>query len=573
MAKPVSVDCADCGSRQAYEPFTAAKCAGCGSSWLEPRYDYAGFKRELLRGLPGRPANLWRYHDVLPVEAPSGLEFADVGSTPLRRPWRFGAALNLPNLYIKDERLGPTNSFKDRQAAVAVAAMVEAGIEECVIASTGNAAVAYAAACARAGIKLWVFMTSLVPQDKLRETALFGAEVVKVSGTYDQTKQIAADFAAGRGLLLDRGAHNLPARESMKTIAYEIVEQLNWRAPDWYIQAVSGGLGPLGVYHGFRELYDMGLIHKVPALGVVQAEGCAPMVNAFKAGRSTAEPVTPQTLIAILSTGDPGQTYTRLWDLVQRHGGAMESVSDREAYDAMLRLAKAEGLAMEPAAAVAFAGTQKLAAGGVIGPDDVVVVNCTGHTFPVEKHVLGDQWRVDIHLSDDQSPAPREGLQAALENLDEKATTVLLVDDNPDDAMLIQRLLEAKKAYRVFHATDGEAGLAQARQRLPDLIITDLTMPVRDGFSVLEELKRDPRTQHIPVIVVSAKDITADERRRLTGHIEALYQKGSLSPRAFVEQVVQVVARPGQPDGTPRRAGSLGPNGAPGDKPPKEESR
>lgn len=536
MAKPVSVDCADCGGRQAYEPFTAAKCAGCGSSWLEPRYDYAGFKRELLRGLPGRPANLWRYHDVLPVEALSGLEFADVGSTPLRRPRRFGAALNLPNLYIKDERLGPTNSFKDRQAAVAVAAMVEAGIEECVIASTGNAAVAYAAACARAGIKLWVFMTSLVPQDKLRETALFGAEVVKVSGTYDQTKQIAADFAAGRGLLLDRGAHNLPARESMKTIAYEIVEQLNWRAPDWYIQAVSGGLGPLGVYHGFRELYDMGLIHKVPALGVVQAEGCAPMVNAFKAGRSTAEPVTPQTLIAILSTGDPGQTYTRLWDLVQRHGGAMESVSDREAYDAMLRLAKAEGLAMEPAAAVAFAGTQKLAAGGVIGPDDVVVVNCTGHTFPVEKHVLGEHWSVDVDLA-----APREGLVAALSLLDEKTTTVLLVDDNPDDARLIQRLLETRKSYRVFHAADGADGLAQARQKLPDLIVLDLTMPRLDGFSVLEALKGDRRTRDIPVIVVSAKDLSGEDRQRLDGQIEALYQKGSLSARAFVDKVVNVL--------------------------------
>jgi threonine synthase len=185
---------------------------------------------------------------------------------------------------------------------------------------------------------------------------------------------------------------------------------------------------------------------------------------------------------------------------------------------------------------------EKLIRAGQICSDETVVVNGTGHTFPVEKHVLGDQWRVDIHLSDDQSPAPREGLQAALENLDEKTTTVLVVDDNPNDALLVRRMLEAKKAYRVFHATDGEAGLSQARQRLPDLIVLDLTMPERDGFSVLEELKRDPRTSHIPVIVVSAKDITTEERRRLNGHIEAVYQKGALSPRAFVEQVVQVLA-------------------------------
>ena len=173
--------------------------------------------------------------------------------------------------------------------------------------------------------------------------------------------------------------------------------------------------------------------------------------------------------------------------------------------------------------------------------DEKVVVNCTGHTFPVEKHVLGDQWAVDVHLSKDQSPAPREGLQAALENLDEKTTTVLLVDDNSDDALLIRRLLEGHKAYRVYHAKDGWEGLAMARQKLPDLIVSDLTMPGIDGFGLVEELKLDPRTKDIPVVIVSAKDITPEERKRLKGHIEAVYQKGSLPPRRFVDQVVQVI--------------------------------
>jgi threonine synthase len=541
MAKPAFLSCQDCGHQQAYETFARAKCEQCGSVWLEPNYDYANFKREILHGLTNRPLSLWRYHDVLPVGTLTGSEFDDVGFTSLRLPRRYNASLGVNRLYIKDERLGPTHSFKDRQAAVAVAAMVEAGIQECVIASTGNAAVAYAAACARAGIKLWVFMTSLVPQDKLRETALFGAEVIKVSGTYDQTKQIAADFAAQRGLLLDRGAQSLAARESMKTIAYEIVEQLGWRAPDWYIQAVSGGLGPLGVYHGFHELKAMGLIDKIPALGVIQADGCAPMVNAFKAGKSTAEPVIPHTLIAILSTGDPGQTYTRLWNLTQQHGGAMESVSDREAYDAMMKLAKTEGLAMEPASAVAFAGTQKLIERGIIGRDDLIVVNCTGHTFPVEKHVLGDHWGVDVEVAAPAQTTPSEGLASALALIDEKTTTVLLIDDNPDDAGLIRRLMEARKSYRVFHASDGEDGLKQAREKLPDLIVTDLTMPKMDGFTVLESLRADPRTHDIPVIVVSAKDLSGEDRARLEGHIKALYQKGSLPPRKFVDQVVQVL--------------------------------
>jgi len=307
------------------------------------------------------------------------------------------------------------------------------------------------------------------------------------------------------------------------------------------VQAVSGGLGPLGVYHGFIEMFEMGLIDHLPKMAVIQAEGCAPMVKAFKAGKDHAEPVVPETRIAILSTGDPGKVYTYLYQLILRAGGKMESVTDSEAFNAMLSLAKTEGTAVEPAAAVAFAGVEKLTRDGSIGKDELVVVNCTGHTFPVEKHVLGDQWRVDLHLSEKLAPVPKEGLISALEHLDEKTTSILIIDDNSDDATLVRRFLEARKLYRVFHATDGWEGLTQARQRLPDLIICDLTMPEMDGFSVIEELKLDSRTKKIPVIVVSAKDITENELQRLNGQIEGLYQKGSIPVRAFVNQVVEVI--------------------------------
>ena len=541
MAKPKFLQCAICGNQQSYEPFVPAVCSQCSSQWLEASYDYESFKREILRGLPGHASNLWRYQDVLPVDNANSSNLYPAGGTPLWLSQRFAPSLGHDRVYFKDERYGPTSSFKDRQAAVAVAAMNEGGIKEAVIASTGNAAVAYAAACARAGVKLWVFMTSLVPQEKLREAALFGAEVIRVSGNYDQTKQIASQFAQRKHLLLDRGASSVPARESMKTIAYEIVEQLGWRAPDWYIQAVSGGMGPMGVYQGFKELFDMGLIHRIPKIAVIQAEGCSPMVKAFKTGRDTAEPMIPDTRIIILSTGDPGKTYTYLWNILQKYGGTMESVTDAEAFDAMRALAKSEGMAVEPATAVAYAGLVKMLKDGTIGRYETVVVNCTGHTFPVEKHVLGDQWAVDVHLSKDQSPAPQEGLQAALENLDEKVTTVLLVDDNSDDALLIRRLLEGKKSYRVYHAKDGWEGLAMARQHLPDLIVSDLTMPGIDGFGFVEELKLDPRTKDIPVVVVSAKDITTEERNRLNGRVEALYQKGSLPTRKFVDKVINVI--------------------------------
>jgi threonine synthase len=305
------------------------------------------------------------------------------------------------------------------------------------------------------------------------------------------------------------------------------------------------------VYHGFAELFEMGLIDHIPALAVIQADGCAPMVSAFQAGQEVAAPVTPRTRIAILSTGDPGRTYTYLWRLTQRHGGTMVSVSDAEAFTTMRSLARSEGLAVEPATSVAFAGLLKMGEQNCFSPGQQIVVNCTGHTFPVEKHVLGKGWSVDLALHSGRSakspgasvPAPLEGLSTALECLDEKTTTVLIVDDNPDDALLVRRFLEARKNYRVFHATDGESGLAQARERLPDLVILDLMMPNVDGFGVLDRLKDDPRTRDIPVIVVSAKDLTEIDRLRLSGNIEAIYQKGSLPPRTFVDQVVRVIGR------------------------------
>jgi len=542
MTTPKYLECNLCGNQQPYEPFSPAVCKKCESHWLEARYNFEAFKREILRGLPDRPSNMWRYQDVLPLENPANIDLYPAGGTPLLLSQRFAPDLGHASVFIKDERYGPTSSFKDRQAAVAVATMVENNIQETVIASTGNAAVAYAAACARAGIKLWVFMTSLVPQEKLREAALFGAEVIRVSGNYDQTKQIASQFAQRRKLFMDRGASSIPSRESMKTIAYEIVEQLGWKTPDWYIQSVSGGLGPLGVFQGFKELYSMGLISHIPKLAVIQSEGCSPMVQAFKAGKEVADPVVPNTRIIILSTGDPGKTYTYLWNLTQSYGGLMESVSDVETYNAMRSLASSEGMAVEPATAVAFAGLEKMLKHDDISKDELVVVNCTGHTFPVEKHVLDDQFTVDVQLSEDgQALAPQEGLQAALENLDERTTSVLVIDDNGDDAYLIQRLLEARKSYRVFQAKDGWEGLTQARQNLPDLIVTDLMMPGIDGFGLVEELRLDPRTRDIPIVVISAKDITSQERKRLNGHIEALYQKASLPPKKFVDQLIQVI--------------------------------
>jgi threonine synthase len=338
--------------------------------------------------LRGRDSSIWRYRELLPVTNPANIVSLGEGFTPLIHAKKLGKLLGLERLYIKDERQGPTGSFKDRQASVAISVMKERGINEVVLASTGNVALSYAAYAAKAGIKLWTFVVETVPEEKLREIALYGGEVIKVRGTYDQTKIVAANFAEQEGIFLDKGIKSLAGVAGMKTVGYEIAEQMYWHAPDWYFQSVSGGMGPLGVTRGFEELLELGFVDKVPALGIIQPSGCAPMVRAFKAGEQTATPVeNPQTKILPLATGNPGQAYGVLKNLVDRYGGTMEEATDEEAYDTTRLLATTEGISAEPAATITFAGVIRLVKQGAIKPNEVVVVNCCGHTYPVEKQI------------------------------------------------------------------------------------------------------------------------------------------------------------------------------------------
>ncbi len=546
------VVCMDCGRQFSPDPLPIA-CPHCGSGWLEAQYDYAAAAEVWRDGLAGRVTSLWRYGELLPVNPRAALSLSE-GWTPLIPMGALSRELNHQGLFIKDERRMPTASFKDRQAALTVAYMAEQGIDECVLASTGNKAAAYAAFCARAGIRLWIFLTSNVPGEKLRELALYGAEVVKIAGTYDQAKQIALDFAARRNLYYDPGANSLPGRESFKTIAFEIAEQLarilpgsaSWRAPDWYVQAVSGGIGPLGIWRGFQELYHMGLIDRLPRLAIVQTEGCAPMVTAWQNGQETATPVVPQTRISVLATGDPGRAYPLLRQACLETDGTMIAVSDGDAFRAMRRLARVEGISMEPAAAVAFAGLEQLIASGVISADETVVVNCSGHTFPAEKHILEDQYVLDLEFEQtgvDTSAHTQivEGLGAAFERLEEQVTTVVVIDDNPQDSRMIRRLLQARKNYRVFEVNDPRDGLDIVKQRKPDLVVLDLMMPDLDGFTLLEMIKADPAIAAIPVVVVSAKTLSTADRQRLERYAESLWQKGSFSTRDLVEHVVSTL--------------------------------
>jgi threonine synthase len=564
MPRNIQMVCIDCGSGTPFSP-TQLKCPRCNSEWLEAQYDYASVAASFSGAHTRKNPGLWRYHELLPLRDQDNAITIGEGNTPLFPVINLGLMLSRPNIFIKDERQNPSGSFKDRQAALAVSVMKEAGIKDAVVASTGNVAISYAAYCARAGIKLYAFLTSLVPPEKMRECALYGAQVIKVTTTYDKSKELAQEFARQRGMYYDRGLRSIASVESMKTMAFEIAEQLArqaptgpltakangqghpapWRAPDWYVQSVSGGLGPVGAMKGFRELYAMGLIDRMPKLACIQAEGCAPMVTAFKKSQDQADIVTiPRTRIGTLATGNPGRAYQFLRAYILEHGGALEAVTDDEVFRAMHVMAKMEGLSMEPGAAAAFAGLFKLVHQNLIRPDETIVMACTGHTFPVQSEILGEGWAQEFGEAEATATAAQpepEGLLAALERLDERVRSIAIIDDTPDAVRLIRRILQAKGEYTVYEANDGRAGLELIRAKTPDLVILDLMMPEVDGFAVLDAMRSDPATHEIPVIVVTAKTLSPDERARLDGQANSLLQKGSFLNDDLLDDVNRVL--------------------------------
>lgn len=567
--KTYSIICKDCHYEQPPAQLLPA-CPHCNGEWFDAHYTYEHFSN-FSNGRSGtgwphclaqRGATLWRYRELLPIRHDENIVTLGEGWTPLIRAQNLGLMLGHPNIYIKDERQGPTGSFKDRQAAIAISALKEAGIKEAVVASTGNVAIAYSAYCAQAGIKLWVFVTSSVPADKMREVALYGAEVIKVAGTYDQAKKVAAEFAASKNLFIDRGIKNIAAKEAMKTVAFEIAEQLGsiaaggdattphgnrypWQTPDWYVQAVSGGMGPVGLMKGFQELNAMNMVNGMPKLACFQSSGCAPMANSFHKGLAVAENVdNPVTDITTLATGVPGQTYEILRDLIQRYGGTIDAIADADAFDALRVVARMDGISVEPATAVAFAGLINLVQRGVIQPHETVVVNCSGHTFPVEKHIIGDHYTRDMELSAGESagaPGRDEGILTALEELDSRVQRIAIIEDNADAARLIRRILQAQGDFLIEEAYNGLDGLDLIKRTRPNLVILDLMMPGIDGFAIVEAMKEDKILKNIPIIVITSKELSAIERQRLKGKIKALLQKGTFMDSDLINDIRQAL--------------------------------
>jgi len=299
-------------------------------------------------------------------------------------------------------------------------------------------------------------------------------------------------------------------------------------------------MGPLGVIKGFQEMMTMGWTDRIPKMASIQAEGCAPMVHAWKQDLDVAPAVeSPRTLIETLATGDPGRTYSLLRQHMMRSGGGVfESATDEEAFRAMHFLAKMEGISIEPATGVAFAGLIKLIRAGVIKPNETVVINCTGHTMQIERNILGEGWSKTLTPGKGMEENAEEGLLAALSKLQmDKFPRIAIVDDNPDVRRLIRRILQAQGEFQLYEATNGREAIELAKAEHPSLIILDLMMPEVDGFGVIAALQADPTTTDIPIIVITAKELTPSEKERLKGHIKTLMQKGDFMSDELMDEV------------------------------------
>jgi len=366
--------CRKCGQEYPIQPINL--CDFCLSP-LEVIYNYKAMAKELSREkLAGGPLSMWRYRDMLPIEGKA----VDIGTgfTPLLKADNLGCELGLDELYIKNDCLNPTYSFKDRPVSVAVTKAQEFGFDTVACASTGNLAASVAAHAIKANMKAYVFVPSSVESGKLVGIAIHNPTLVTVNGSYDDVNRLCAR-------LVERynwGFINVNLRpyyaEGSKTLGYEVAEQLGWRAPDCVVAPSASGMMFTRIWKGLDELSMLGLIEPVNThMYLTQAAGSSPIVNAFEAGSLHVHPVEPDTIAKSIAIGNPADGYYALRVARQSGGGAC-AVTDEEVIAGMKLLAQTEGIFAEATGGVVIGALRKLAASGVIKRNELTVAFITG---------------------------------------------------------------------------------------------------------------------------------------------------------------------------------------------------
>ena len=375
------LECTETGrTYSADEPHTLSPDA---QKVLYPRYDLDGAKRAIDRDeLVRRPANMWRFHEVMPVRDEANVVTMGEGGTPMLRARRLERLHDARTLYIKDEGINPTGSFKARGLSAAVSRAKELGLTKLTVPSAGNAAGALASYCAKAGMDCYVFMPKDAPEANKRETEMAGAHLTLVDGLISDAGALSRKKAVELGLF-DVSTLREPYRvEGKKTMGYEIALDLGWRLPDAIVYPTGGGTGIVGMWKAFAEMEAMGWIGpERPRMIVVQAEGCAPIVRAFERGERHAEPWQhAMTIAAGIRVPSAVGDYLIL-DAVRESRGTALTVSDEEIVASMKEMASFEGIWPAPEGAATLAGYVKLRSAGVLGPDDETVLMNTGTGF------------------------------------------------------------------------------------------------------------------------------------------------------------------------------------------------
>jgi threonine synthase len=348
---------------------------------LEVSYDYERIAKVVSRaGIAAGPSSIWRYADLLPAAAHGAVSLG-AGFTPLLRADRLAAELGLGELWIKNDSLNPTGSFKDRVVSVALTKARELGFKVAACASTGNLANSVAAHAAHAGMRSVVFIPANLEPAKIVASAIYGGELVAVDGNYDDVNRLCAELT---GEHPDWAFVNVNVRsyygEGSKTLAFEVAEQLGWQPPDHVVIPIGSGSQLIKIAKGFSELHAVGLIDQPAAVRFsgAQATGCAPVANAFLAGRDEVLPVRPDTIAKSVAIGDPADGPYAL-DVVRKSGGAVAAVTDAEIVEGIKLLARTEGVFTETAGGVTIATLAKLVGAGTVRPDERVVAYVTGN--------------------------------------------------------------------------------------------------------------------------------------------------------------------------------------------------
>lgn len=376
MKYVLGAKCIKCGLEYAADPhLTTCSCGGI----LDLQYDYASIARDFSpRDLEGcRDFSMWRYLPFLPVEEGASLPPLRVGWTPLYRARQLERELGLQELYLKDDGQNPTASLKDRASALAVVKASEAGACTIACSSTGNAASSLAGNAAAAGLETYIFVPSRAPKGKVAQLMIFGAHVISVDGSYEDTFELSKAAIQRYGWYNRNAAINPFLSEGKKTVALEIAEQLHWQVPDYVALSVGDGCTIAGVWKGFQDLYASGFIHKLPRLISVQAQGCCPLNRALQTGRDWF-PMPEDTLADSIAVGVPRNPDKAL-RAVQESDGIPVNVSDEEILAAMRLLGRTQGIFGEPAGAAGTAGVKKALESGLISPQSSVAAIVTGN--------------------------------------------------------------------------------------------------------------------------------------------------------------------------------------------------